>query len=61
MVLGMNHPRGPLEWADLIGVEHVCGVLSALNEERGDAYRVAPELRRRAALGLTFHEDDALN
>ena len=61
MVLGMNHPRGPLEWADLIGLEHVAAVLSALRAGHGDAYRLAPELRRRLALGLTFHEDDTLN
>jgi 3-hydroxybutyryl-CoA dehydrogenase len=61
MVLGMNHPRGPLEWAELIGLEHVVAVLSALREGHGDAYRLAPELRRRAALHLTFHEDQPLN
>ncbi|HEX8205075.1 MAG TPA: 3-hydroxyacyl-CoA dehydrogenase NAD-binding domain-containing protein [Solirubrobacteraceae bacterium] len=61
MVLGMNHPRGPLEWADLIGLEHVTAVLAALRADRGEAYRLAPELRRRAALHLTFHEDDTLN
>ena len=61
MVLGMNHPRGPLAWADMIGLEHVVAVLAALRADRGDAYRPALELRRRAALHLTFHEDDALN
>ncbi|HEX2086989.1 MAG TPA: 3-hydroxyacyl-CoA dehydrogenase NAD-binding domain-containing protein [Solirubrobacteraceae bacterium] len=61
LALGMNHPRGPLAWADLIGLDHVVAVLSALRHERGDAYRLAPELRRRAALGLTFHGDAALN
>ena len=61
MVLGMNHPRGPLAWGDLIGLPQVAAVLAALRAERGDAYRLAPELRRRAALHLTFHEDDPLN
>jgi 3-hydroxybutyryl-CoA dehydrogenase len=61
LVLGMNHPRGPLEWADTIGLGHVVAVLSALRAERGDVYRLAPELRRRAALHLTFREEDALN
>ncbi|HEV2812372.1 MAG TPA: 3-hydroxyacyl-CoA dehydrogenase NAD-binding domain-containing protein [Solirubrobacteraceae bacterium] len=61
MVLGMNHPRGPLAWADLIGLEHVAAVLSALRAETGEErYRPAPELRRRVALGLTFHEDRTL-
>jgi 3-hydroxybutyryl-CoA dehydrogenase len=61
LVLGMNHPRGPLAWADLIGPAHVATVLTALRAERGEAYRLAPELRRRAALHLTFHEDESLN
>jgi 3-hydroxybutyryl-CoA dehydrogenase len=62
MVLGMNHPRGPLEWADLIGIEHVAAVLVALRAETGEErYRLAPALRRRLELGLTFREDDALD
>jgi 3-hydroxybutyryl-CoA dehydrogenase len=62
MVLGMNHPRGPLEWADLIGIEHVAAVLVALRAETGEErYRLAPALRRRLELGLTFHEDRALD
>ena len=61
MVLGMNHPRGPLEWADRIGLEHVAGVLTGLLGETGEErYRIAPELRRLLSLGLTFHEADAL-
>jgi 3-hydroxybutyryl-CoA dehydrogenase len=61
MVLGMNHPRGPLAWADLAGLDHVASVLAALQSERGETYRLAPELRRRVALGLTFHADEPLN
>jgi 3-hydroxybutyryl-CoA dehydrogenase len=50
LVLGMNHPRGALAWADLIGLEHVVGVLDALHHELGEErYRVAPLLRRRLA------------
>jgi 3-hydroxybutyryl-CoA dehydrogenase len=61
MVLGMNHPRGPLEWADRIGLEHVASVLSGLLGETGEErYRLAPELRRRLSLGLTFREADTL-
>jgi 3-hydroxybutyryl-CoA dehydrogenase len=43
MKLGLNHPRGPVEWWRAIGTEHVVSVLDALREER---YRVAPLLRR---------------
>ena len=45
MKLGLNHPRGPVEWWRAIGTEHVVSVLDALGEER---YRVAPLLRRGA-------------
>ncbi len=47
MTLGMNHPRGPLSWADRIGLDHVLNVLEALCEEyREERYRPAPALRR---------------
>jgi 3-hydroxybutyryl-CoA dehydrogenase len=52
MVLGLSHPRGPLEWADQIGLDHVLAVLGALWEEyREERYRPAPELRRLAHAG----------
>jgi 3-hydroxybutyryl-CoA dehydrogenase len=43
MTLGLNHPRGPVEWWRAIGTEHVVSILDALGEER---YRAAPLLRR---------------
>jgi 3-hydroxybutyryl-CoA dehydrogenase len=45
LVLGLNHPRGPLAWGELLGREHVLATLSALREAHGDAYRPAPALR----------------
>ena len=52
MVLGLSHPRGPLEWADTIGLDHVLTVLLALCEEyREERYRPAPELRRLVGAG----------
>ena len=33
MVLGLNHPRGPLEWGDAIGPATVLGILAGLCEE----------------------------
>jgi 3-hydroxybutyryl-CoA dehydrogenase len=52
MVLGLSHPRGPLQWADEIGLDHVLAVLGALWEEyREERYRPAPELRRLAHAG----------
>ncbi len=54
MKLGLSHPRGPLEWADAIGIDHVLDVLEALcREYREERYRPAPALRRLAAAGRT--------
>lgn len=52
MVLGLNHPRGPLEWADAIGLDRVLAVLEALCEEyREERYRPAPVLQRLVRAG----------
>src|SRR5271155_462977 len=52
MVLGLSHPRGPLEWADAIGLDHVLTVLTALSEEyREERYRPAPALRQLVNAG----------
>jgi 3-hydroxybutyryl-CoA dehydrogenase len=57
MVLGLSHPRGPLEWADAIGLDHVLTVLGALCDEyREERYRPAPELRRLVATGRLGRE-----
>ena len=47
MVLGLNHPRGPLAWGDAIGPGAVLDTLLALWEEyREERYRPAPVLVR---------------
>jgi 3-hydroxybutyryl-CoA dehydrogenase len=52
MMLGLNHPRGPLAWLELAGARHVVGVLDALHDELGEErYRVAPLLRRKLTPG----------
>ena len=52
MVHGLNHPRGPLGWADRIGLDHVLEVLDGLVIERHEErYRAAPELRRLVLSG----------
>jgi 3-hydroxybutyryl-CoA dehydrogenase len=52
MVLGLNYPRGPLGWADEIGLDHVLAVLDRLWEEyREERYRSAPALRRLVRAG----------
>ena len=49
--LGVNHPRGPVAFSRDIGLGHVTSVLAALRRDRGEAYRAAPLLTERAALG----------
>jgi 3-hydroxybutyryl-CoA dehydrogenase len=57
MVLGLNYPRGPLAWADEIGIDHVLAVLDGLWEEyREERYRPAPELRRHVRAGQLGRE-----
>jgi 3-hydroxybutyryl-CoA dehydrogenase len=54
MKLGVNHPRGPVEWSAMIGLEHVVAILDALHRELGEPrYRASPLLRHRLALGAT--------
>ncbi|MGH2521243.1 MAG: 3-hydroxyacyl-CoA dehydrogenase family protein, partial [Anaerolineales bacterium] len=52
MRLGVNYPRGPLEWGDLIGLDVVLGVMRGLQEEFGeDRYRPCPLLARYVLAG----------
>ena len=47
MELGLNHPRGPLEWGELWGLDAVVTVLEGLQAEYGDErWRAAPALIR---------------
>jgi 3-hydroxybutyryl-CoA dehydrogenase len=50
MQKGVNYPRGPLAWADAVGLRHVFTVLANLGATYGeDRYRVSPLLRRKLA------------
>ena len=52
MMLGLNHPRGPLAWADEIGLDHVLMVLDGLRAELGEErYRAAPLIRQMVSEG----------
>jgi 3-hydroxybutyryl-CoA dehydrogenase len=56
MQKGVNYPRGPLAWADMVGLAQVVTVLSNLAATYGEErYRVSPLLRRKLANGSTFH------
>jgi 3-hydroxybutyryl-CoA dehydrogenase len=44
MVLGCNHPIGPLALSDLVGNETLLRVVEGLHRELGDKYRPAPLL-----------------
>jgi 3-hydroxybutyryl-CoA dehydrogenase len=50
--LGLNHPMGPLELADLIGLDTCLYIARVLHEELGDdKYRPCPLLRQHVAAG----------
>ena len=52
MKLGMNHPIGPLELADFIGLDVCLDILEVLYEGFGDPkYRACPLLRKLVAAG----------
>jgi len=52
MQKGVNYPRGPLAWGDVLGAATVRDVLVHLVEQYGeDRYRVSPLVTRRAATG----------
>jgi 3-hydroxybutyryl-CoA dehydrogenase len=57
MRLGVNYPRGPLAWAEAIGLERVRDVLDHLARTYGeDRYRASWLLRRKALAKRSFHE-----
>ena len=52
MKLGANHPMGPLELADLVGIDIALHTMEILYEEFGDSkFRPAPLLKQMVAAG----------
>lgn len=57
MKLGTNYPRGPLEWADAIGLGEVYETLESLYEDTKDErYKICPLLKTKFMLGETFYD-----
>ena len=52
MQKGVNYPRGPLAWADAVGVQQIVTVLHHLAQGYGeDRYRLSPLLQHHALTG----------
>jgi 3-hydroxybutyryl-CoA dehydrogenase len=51
MKMGANHPMGPLELADYVGLDTTLSVMSVLQEAFGDKYRPCPLLTKYVEAG----------
>ena len=51
MKMGANHPMGPIELADLVGLDTVLAVMRVLQEAFGDKYRPCPLLFKYVEAG----------
>jgi 3-hydroxybutyryl-CoA dehydrogenase len=51
MKMGANHPMGPLELADLVGLDTCLSVMNVLQEAFGDKYRPCPLLAKYVEAG----------
>lgn len=57
MRLGVNYPRGPLAWADQVGVATIRDVLANLGASYGeDRYRISPLIQRAVHAARKIHD-----
>ena len=55
MKLGTNYPKGPFEWANLIGIKNVYNVLQAVYDDtKEERYKVCPLLKTKYLKGEKF-------
>lgn len=56
LLYALNYPRGPLAWAQAIGLDYVCQVLQNLQACYGfDRYRASPLIQQLADAGENFY------
>lgn len=56
MKLGVNYPKGPFEWANEIGIDHVYELLNRLRSSvSAETYKIAPALHRAYQKTLLEH------
>ncbi len=59
MKLGCNHPMGPLELADMIGLDILLNVMTVLEREIGSKYHPSLLLRKMVTAGFLGHKSGA--
>lgn len=59
MKLGCNHPMGPLELADMIGLDILLNVMNVLSREYGEKYHPSMILRKMVTAGFLGRKSGA--
>ena len=59
MKLGCNHPMGPLELADMIGLDILLNVMNVLSKEYGEKYHPSMILRKMVTAGFLGRKSGA--
>ena len=59
MKLGCNHPMGPLELADMIGLDILLNVMRVLSQEYGEKYHPSLLLRKMVTAGFLGRKSGA--